>query len=435
MWGAFLAASASIVVTGCATPASHPSGRTSQGIVYYLDGAGGGGVVNWASDVRRGLREAGYAGAFETFDWETGLGVIADQEASNAYKRHQARKLAEQMVAHHEAYPQAPVTVIGLSAGTAIAVFALEALPADFTVDNVILLSSSLSANYDLTKALRHVGGKLYVTTSQHDPVLGALVALTGPANRGSHTDATLGVEGPELPADASAQTRRSYAAKIRIIPWRPALDRFGDYGGHTGTVAAPFIAHYVAPLVRTKSGVRLAAASQPAPHGKVKNPDYERWSQFDPGSWVEMDGRETVDGNTRPIHTRVTLVRKEPGRLVLRRESQAVGGQRATPSFPRTVYASATIAPEDDPLTHPNAQVTDLGEKTVRVGQRELTCHVEAFSAPADFRDWGSRPHATVYLCDEVPSGIVRIDLETRVGEHDVAVTSHLADFHAVTK
>ena len=111
------------VTTGCASTAPDRAERMTRGYVYYLDGAGGGGITNWASGVRKGLRGAGYDGAGEMFSWQTGLGFAADQTASNNFKRSKASKLAQKMVAYHQQYPHAPMTLMGLSAGTAVAVF------------------------------------------------------------------------------------------------------------------------------------------------------------------------------------------------------------------------------------------------------------------------------------------------------------------------
>jgi hypothetical protein len=415
--------------SGCATTAPDRAERMTRGYVYYLDGAGGGGITNWSGGVRQGLRDAGYDGAGEMFSWETGLGVLADQEASNEYKRGKAAKLAQKMVEYHRQYPDAPMNLMGLSAGTVIAVFALEALPANVMVENVILLSGSLSAPYDLTEALGHVRGKVYVTTSHRDSVLGGLLPLAGTADRGSGTNATIGVEGPRLPRGSSSGMRSLYASKLVVVPWKQEFARYGNYGGHTDTVAGPFVERYVAPLVKTTSGKQFASAATAAP-GTVKNPDYERWARFEPGSWVVMEGQQTIDGVTRPIRMKVTLVSKSASQLVFRREQLAAAGQQEAAPFPQTIYASAHIAPDEHPMTHPAAQVRDLPGAKLRVGSREFVCKVKSISTPAEFRDWGSHPQATVYACEEVPCGIVQVDLKTKFGQKSVAATGKLVGF-----
>ena len=72
-----------------------------------------------------------------------------------------------------------------LSAGTAIATFALERLPEDVKVDSVVFLSSSLASRYPMTRALRRVKHGLYVFYSPDDAILKTFVPYTGTADRG----------------------------------------------------------------------------------------------------------------------------------------------------------------------------------------------------------------------------------------------------------
>ena len=140
-------------MSGCASPQAH---FNPNGMVFYCDGAGGGGITNWGDGVKKGLNDAGYPGGWEEYDWETGLGVVAAQVESVSAKRAQGNKLAKQIMAYQSQYPDSPVNLIGLSAGTAIAIYALEALPDDDDnrVDTVVMLSSSVASDYDLTQAL-----------------------------------------------------------------------------------------------------------------------------------------------------------------------------------------------------------------------------------------------------------------------------------------
>lgn len=234
--------------TGCAStqPAYNPSG-----MVYYCDGAGGGGITNWGAGVKKGLDNAGYQGGWDEYDWETGLGVVADQVEGVAAKRAQGRKVAKLIMQYQSQYPDSPVCLIGLSAGTAIALYALEALPDDDDnrVDTVVMLSSSVASDYDLTQALKRVSGDMYVTTSPNDVVLGELAPAFGTADRQFVGQQIAGLHGFMLPPNASPETRRLYS-KLVILAWDPSMDRFGDYGGHTETAKPEFVQHVVAPLI-----------------------------------------------------------------------------------------------------------------------------------------------------------------------------------------
>ncbi|MEJ2219062.1 MAG: hypothetical protein P8099_20945, partial [Gemmatimonadota bacterium] len=188
-------------------------------------------------------------GAFSEFRWETGLGVIADEEESVAAKRKRAATLARQVADYRRQYPDGAVHLVGLSAGTAVVLYTLEALPASSEIEAVVLLSSSVSADYDLTAALQRVQGDVYVTTSPHDAVLGDLAPVFGTADRRYVGREIAGLTGFILPADAPPATRHLYA-KVIHLAWDPEDERYGDYGGHTDTAKPEFVQHVVAPLL-----------------------------------------------------------------------------------------------------------------------------------------------------------------------------------------
>ena len=223
---------------------------SSHGDVYYLDGAGGGGLLtNWGRGVRDGLKMAGFNGKWIEFDWETGMGVVADQIASDNYKRGKAREVAAMIQKARAAYPDAPITLMGLSAGTAVAIFTLEALPPGVTVDNVVLLGASIGADYNLTNALRHVSNRLYVFTSESDAILNFAVPALGTADRQAGTVPAAGLSGFYMPAGATQETRRLYS-KVTNIAWRASFEKDGDWGGHTDTTYPRFVRDYIAPLI-----------------------------------------------------------------------------------------------------------------------------------------------------------------------------------------
>ncbi len=233
---------------GCAMSDAHDHERDQHGQVVYLDGAGGGGLLtNWGRGVEAGLRAGGYSGAFDNHAWHTGLGVVADQDASVDYKREQARKIADEIVAYIDGHPGAPVYLFALSA--------------DHPVDTVVLLGSSVSNHYDLTAALRRVRGRLYVFTSPSDAVLRFAVSAAGTADRRFCGACSAGLHGFHIPRNPSSETRRLYG-KIENIDWRPEFAAAGNFGGHTDATRAEFITQYVAPLL-TDDGPRFLVAAR----------------------------------------------------------------------------------------------------------------------------------------------------------------------------
>ncbi len=224
-----------------------------HGYLYYLDGAGGGTAKNnWSSGVRAGLLEAGYPGAAEMFSWESGKGLIADEETSVVKKRAKAKAMAAELEARVKAYPKAPVDILSFSAGTSVAIFALEAVPPDVQVENVVLMGSAMSNSYDLTEALKRVRGRFYVFTSKRDRMLSFAMAFSGTADRKLVPGA--GVTGFVLPKDASAETKKLYAEKVVMIPWTKAMEADGDEGRHFDNIKMPFIRDHVAPLLMSSS-------------------------------------------------------------------------------------------------------------------------------------------------------------------------------------
>jgi hypothetical protein len=253
----FLLCSA-LAISGCATKAVwHPDeskaehqSRLARGCVFYFDGAGGGTArENYAGGVMRGLRDAGYPGEAEMMAWETGHGLFADEVASVSYKRAKAARDAERIRAYRRTHPRAPASLLGFSAGTAEAVFALECLDEEESVDHVVLLGAAISRDYDMTKALKRVRGKLYIITSTHDRMLGIAMPFAGTADRKFH-DPGAGLRGFVVPRGASAATRKLYGEKIVTIPYEKKFRKDKDKGLHFDNVKEGFIRDFVAPLL-----------------------------------------------------------------------------------------------------------------------------------------------------------------------------------------
>lgn len=249
-----LALLAAAFTTGCALPGPLPdhAERVKRAFIFYLDGAGGGSALrNWAGGLRQGMLDAGFQGSGEMFSWETGAGIGADQTSSVQYKRGKGREVARKIVEYKKKNPGAPVHIIALSAGTAVAAFALEALPAGENVDTVIFFGASIGADYNMTAALGHISNKLYIFTSEKDAVLTLAIPAAGTADRELSGARPAGLTGFSMPPKATAETRTLYRQKIETIPWRSEFWWYGNGGGHTdGVTAVRFVKQYVAPLI-----------------------------------------------------------------------------------------------------------------------------------------------------------------------------------------
>ena len=217
-------------VGGCAPGFTE---KAKNGITFFCPGAGN---IDFGDiGVREGLKRAGYTGQVATLIWTVSLNPAFDQAFRlNAHLG--AERLARVIEEYVDKYPNGTVNVIGLSAGTGVAIWALEDLRAGCQVDNVVLLASSLSHDYDVGKALRHVKGSIFNYWSTEDFVLTVLMKGFGTI------DGKLG-DG----AGAVGLHPPSAGGRIVNVQWRPEFRQYGYVGGHTDATSPRFVEAYIA--------------------------------------------------------------------------------------------------------------------------------------------------------------------------------------------
>ncbi|MCK4657949.1 MAG: hypothetical protein KAV82_00365 [Phycisphaerae bacterium] len=224
-----------LTVFGCGAKPQTP-------MVIFLDGAG---HFGYAGRVHRGLRQGGFEGRFQSFMWTSLLGPAVDHLVV-ARAGGRAGALARRIERIRAPDNQGRIHLIGLSAGTAVVVAALERLDNGVMVDNVVLLSSSLSARRNLTPALRHVQGHFYVTASRGDGILSVL-----PVNADGGSGPPAGRTGVQIPRVLANDDREQYR-KVVNLPWKPAYAGTGWDGGHTRVTSPKFIEKVIAPRLRS---------------------------------------------------------------------------------------------------------------------------------------------------------------------------------------
>lgn len=236
---------------GCNIPLKTGTDLTGieRGITFYVGGAGPFGQIG-NNSVPRGLRDAGYEGAIEVFPWQSMFGGTLRDQLDYERNRGEGKRLAKRIRAYLHEYPERPVNLIGLSAGTGIITFALEELPPEYEVNQVVFLASSLSRAYDLAPALGHVRGRLWNFYSSRDPILRYLARFTGSVDREFAGTALGGLEGFAPPPDADDETRLRYRLRVRNVGWREEYKAWGWDGLHTTGTSAAFIEHAVAPAL-----------------------------------------------------------------------------------------------------------------------------------------------------------------------------------------
>lgn len=205
------------------------SAKAVNGITYYAPGAGN--VDFGDAGLRSGLDSAGYKGEVATYTWTISFNPAIDQTLRiNAKLR--AALLADEIVAYMKRYPGRQVNLVGLSAGTGIVVWALENMPEQYKVKNVILLGSSLWHRYDLRAALRRVDGKIYNYFSSNDAI------LAGPMKIFGTIDGVFADDG----AGAVGFHGAGVGDRVVNIRWKPEYSRYGYNGGHTDGTSPGFV-------------------------------------------------------------------------------------------------------------------------------------------------------------------------------------------------
>jgi pimeloyl-ACP methyl ester carboxylesterase len=225
----------SVVTARAAGPATRP---------YLLHFPGVSGVTRVDRNLFAGLKLGGLDADYDFYDW-TGPDKGVNALHSYQHNHIEATLAAAQVAAHFRAHPDSRIILTSHSGGGAIAIWTLEQLPADVHVASVLLLAPAISPDYDLTKALRHVDGKLSLFSSTGDElILGIGCRLCGTMD-GKMTDAA-GRVGFTRPATGDPLEY----AKLEQHPYEKQWDWLGNYGDHIGPMSRPFAAKILTPLV-----------------------------------------------------------------------------------------------------------------------------------------------------------------------------------------
>ncbi|MGD8452706.1 MAG: hypothetical protein PVJ57_12880 [Phycisphaerae bacterium] len=231
--------------------------QAEYGITFYCPGAGN--IDFGDQGIRQGLRRAGYRGQVASVMWTVSFNPAIDQRLGNA--RLGGTRLARYIEDYIERFPDREVNVVGLSAGTGVAVWAMEDLKEGYKVNNVILLSSSLYYRYDVSKALRRVKGQIYNFYSSEDPI------LAGPMKIFGTVDGKFGEDG----AGAVGLHPPTGEERIVNIAWCPEFRQYGYYGGHTDVTSPDFvyarIAQYITEAVSNARPYVNSAIAQATGH------------------------------------------------------------------------------------------------------------------------------------------------------------------------
>jgi pimeloyl-ACP methyl ester carboxylesterase len=216
-----------------------------RGVIFTADGAGG--FLATSKALTHELQTTCLQLGVVSVDWSHGYGRVFADQVDWRHSREEGCKLAGQILAYRQSFPQGKVYMVAHSAGTAVAIAAAESLPPG-SIDRIVLLAPSMATDYDLRPALSSVRESIEVFYSSRDKFhLGFGVAILGTAD-GCHGCTAAGRTAfqPQIqsPADAALY------AKLRQHPWDPCLAWTGNHGGHYGDYQPEFLRAFVLPLL-----------------------------------------------------------------------------------------------------------------------------------------------------------------------------------------
>jgi len=241
MRSAVVAAGLMALVAGCARPAAIESREPSH-VVVCPGIAGADPFCQRLTAMIDGLPGV----SAQLWDWTvvewtgdpSGLRNLTD------YSRNQrrARFLAEQIESWRASHPSADLSLLGVSGGAGIVIFAAGDLPETFVFEQVVLISGAVSPARDLTPIIRRTRRGLFNYYSRNDRlILADGTRINGTMDR--QFCPSCGYCGLEKPSDPDV------AARLFQLKWRPEFLLLGNDGGHLGGLSAEFVRRFVLPL------------------------------------------------------------------------------------------------------------------------------------------------------------------------------------------
>ncbi len=194
---------------------------------------------------RRALRDGGAEGAIRTHQWRWPFGWVLNLTDYKA-NREDAVGDAEQITEYCKDWPSRPIDLVAYSGGAGVALMVAEELPEDVRLRNIILIHGAVSPDYDLSRALERVDGKIINFCSERDWfMLGVGTSVLGTIDR-SYTNSA-GKDGfdPDL-AVPDAEMRE----QLEQIFWSSEMISTGHFGGHATIMSYDWTKKYVAPYL-----------------------------------------------------------------------------------------------------------------------------------------------------------------------------------------
>lgn len=232
------------ILCGCGTfhmvqKAPRPP-KSPEAAIFIADGAGN--FKNCSRSVAEAVSRDHDSTLVHTFDWSHGYGKVLADQLGFEYAQEAGRGLARQIEEFHEHAPHCRIFVLGHSAGSSVALSALEHVSPG-VVERGFLIAPSVSARYPVEPALKNVKHALHVYYSKHDWwYLGVATHVLGTQDR-KFVEPAAGRVGFRVDSNDPLFT------KLKQHPWKPADAQTGHFGGHFGPYHPEFIRRNILPL------------------------------------------------------------------------------------------------------------------------------------------------------------------------------------------
>jgi hypothetical protein len=165
----------------------------------------------------------------------------------------------------------------------------------------------------------------------------------------------------------------------------------------------------------------------------QVPNPEFDRWDQFDVGSNATYDATQTMGGKSVDLEITKTLTKKSYNEVTI--ETKIVARKDGkTQETLRQVVEKRFCDPKLHPSTHPSAKVTSGGKRAVIVKDKKpLICKVVLIDVEGKFGEMAETEQdldIEAAVSEEVPGGIVELDLKTKSSHFQRATSAKLKDY-----
>ncbi|HTH48441.1 MAG TPA: hypothetical protein VMB21_13090 [Candidatus Limnocylindria bacterium] len=217
-------------------------------MVFCADGAGGLGETT--DTLAQVINQERLPLRVERVEWSHGEGRFLIDHLDQRNLKLKAEALAREARQWQTRSPGSRICFVGQSAGCAVLLQAVAAMPAD-SVDRVVLLAPSVSSGYDLKPALRATREGIDVFYSERDWfVLGLGMAFSGTTD-GQLPPVAGRVGFRHMAENASDET---LYARLRQHPWRSEEGQTGRTSGHYGALEDEHVRTRILPMLAPTS-------------------------------------------------------------------------------------------------------------------------------------------------------------------------------------